>query len=87
MLPFDAGFHRAHLGHFVILEIPDDLGSAVVYLEGHAGESFLDGASDVDTYDEVFAEVRGHALDPGASREIVRRYLGTDAPRGKVHSP
>ena len=87
LLPFDAGLTRAHLGHFVILDIPDDLGSAVVYLEGHAGESFLDGASDVDTYDDVFAEVRGHALDPRASREIVRRYLGNYAPRGKVHSP
>ena len=87
LLAFDAGFHRANLGHFVILDIPDDLGSAVVYLEGHAGESFLDNASDVDTYDDVFAEVRGHALDLLASREIVRRYLGTHAPRGKVHSP
>ena len=74
LFPFAAGFGRAHMGHFVILEIPDDLGSTIVYSEGPAGESFLDGASDVDVYDDVFTEVRGHALAPHASREVVRRY-------------
>ena len=74
VFPFAAGADRAHMGHFVILDIPDDLGSTVVYSEGHAGESFLDAASDVDVYDDVFTEVRGHALTPSASREVVRRY-------------
>lgn len=75
IFPFAAGVDRAHMGHFVILDIPDDLGSTVVYSEGHAGESFLDAASDVDLYDDVFTEVRGHALAPQASREAVRRHL------------
>jgi len=36
VLPFDAGFHRAHIGSFVLLEFP--AGTAdVVYVEGHAG--------------------------------------------------
>ena len=70
LFPFEAGVDRAHMGHFVILDIPDDLGSTVVYSEGHAGESFLDGASDVDVYDDVFTEVSGHALAPRASRGV-----------------
>ncbi|MDT0352513.1 helix-turn-helix domain-containing protein [Pseudonocardia charpentierae] len=84
LVAFDAGIHRAHMGHFVILEIPDDLGSDVVYFEGHAGESFLDGPSEVDAYDDVFAEVSGLALDARASRAAVRRYLDDYAPRGKA---
>jgi transcriptional regulator with XRE-family HTH domain len=86
VFPFGAGVDRAHMGHFVILDIPDDLGSTVVYSEGHAGESFLDGAFDVDVYDDVFTEVRGHALAPHASREVVRRYHDDFAPR-EAHSP
>jgi transcriptional regulator with XRE-family HTH domain len=84
VFPFGAGTVRAHMGHFVILDIPDDLGSTVVYSEGHAGETFLDGASDVDVYDDVFTEVRGRALAPRASCDLVRRYL--DDP-GRAHSP
>jgi transcriptional regulator with XRE-family HTH domain len=86
LFPFEAGVDRAHMGHFVILDIPDDLGSTVVYSEGHAGESFLDGVSDVDVYDDVFTEVSGHALTPRASGEAVRRYHDDFAPR-KAHSP
>ena len=81
IFPFRAGMRRAHMGHFVILEIPDDLGSTVVYSEGHAGESFLDGASDVDVYDDVFTEVRARSLAVGASRDVVRRYLDDPEPR------
>ena len=86
LVPFAAGVDRAHMGHFVILDIPDDLGSTVVYLEGHAGESFLDGAVDVDVYDDVFSEVRGRALALHESREVIRRYHHDFAPR-KAHSP
>ena len=86
LFPFAAGVCRAHMGHFVILDIPDDLGSTVVYSEGHAGESFLDGASDVDVYDDVFTEVRGHALSPRASQDVVRRYLRDLASR-KASTP
>jgi transcriptional regulator with XRE-family HTH domain len=86
VFPFDAGVDRAHMGHFVILDIPDDLGSTVVYSEGHAGETFLDGVSDVDAYDDVFTEVRAHALAPRASREVVRRYHDDFAPR-EARSP
>ena len=86
LVPFVAGVDRAHMGHFVILDIPDDLGSTVVYLEGHAGESFLDSAADVDTYDDVFTEVSGHALAPRATREVIHRYQADFAPR-EARSP
>jgi transcriptional regulator with XRE-family HTH domain len=74
VVPFSAGMLRAHAGHFVLLEIPDELGSDVAYIEGHAGETYLTGSSDVDLYRDVFTDVLGHALSPGESRTLISRY-------------
>lgn len=73
VLPFDAGFHRAHIGSFVVLAFP--AGTAdVVYVEGHAGESYLENRSDVDRYNAIFDDVVDRALSPDASREVIARY-------------
>ena len=74
VLPFTAGVRRPHLGRFVLLDIPDDLGSDVVYIEGHAGETILEGQSDVDLYRDVFADALARSLDPDESRDAVRRH-------------
>lgn len=73
VLPFAAGLRRAHMGHFMLLEIPDDLGSDLVYVEGHAGETFLESESDVDSYRNVFDDALVRSLDAAQSREVVRR--------------
>ena len=80
VLSYGAGIHRAHSGHFVVLEIPEALGSDVVYIEGHAGETYLDGESDVDLYKDVFTDVLRHALSPSSSREVIARYRIAHAP-------
>ena len=84
VLPFTAGLRRAHMDHFVLLEIPDDLGSDLVYIEGHAGETFLESESDVDLYRDVFDDALARCMDAGASREAVRRHASPFAPR-KAH--
>jgi transcriptional regulator with XRE-family HTH domain len=84
VLPFTAGLRRAHMDHFMLLEIPDDLGSDLVYIEGHAGETFLESESDVDLYRDVFADALARSLDAGASREVVRRFAHDHAPPGKA---
>ena len=84
IFPFAAGVERAHMGHFILLEIPNDLGSDLVYTEGHAGETFLEGESDVDLYRDVFDDVLAHSLDQGASREVVRRHVSTFVPPRKA---
>jgi hypothetical protein len=81
VLPFTAGVHRAHAGNFVILSIPEALGSDVVFVESHAGEAYLEGQSDVDLYKEVFADVLARTLTLDASREAVARYLHDYAPQ------
>ncbi len=84
VLSFDDGLSRAHMGTFSILEIPDDLGSGVVYVEGPAGETFLESDSDVELYLDVFDDAVGRSLDAGRSREAVRRWLDHHAPRERA---
>ncbi|MGH3588733.1 MAG: helix-turn-helix domain-containing protein [Pseudonocardia sp.] len=80
VLPFVASMVRAHAGRFVLLSIPDDLGSDVVYVEGGTGEAYLDHEPDVERYEEVFADAEAHALDPVESLEMITRYEKQHAP-------
>ena len=75
VLPFESGLFRAHAGHFVILEIPADLGSDVVLIEGHAGSSYLDAESDVDLYKGIHTEAWDAALAPAESRAVISAQL------------
>jgi len=84
VLPFTAGPRRSHHGHFMLLEIPDDLGSDVVYIEGHAGGKFLESESDVDLYRDVFDDALARSLDAGASRDAVGNSAAHFAPPGKA---
>lgn len=80
VLPFDAGMHRAHAGRFAILDFPEDLGTSVVYVEGPAGDSYLDVESDVAVYQDVLADAALTALDRAASIDLIDRYLAVHAP-------
>lgn len=84
VLPFTAGVRRAHMAHFMLLDIPDDLGSDLVYIEGHAGETFLEARSDVDLYRDVFDDALARSLDAGASRDAVGDSAAHFAPPGKA---
>ena len=71
VLPFGAGALRAHACQFGLLEIPPALGASVVYVETHAGESYLEGSSDVELYRDLHAEACREALGAAASRRLV----------------
>jgi len=75
LLPFAAGLRRVQIGRFDILEFADDSVPDVVYIEGHAGETYLESGSDVDLYKGVLADAVDHALPPEASRAMITRYL------------
>ncbi len=75
VLPFEAGVHRALAGPFVVLGFPRDAGADVVYIEGHAGDTYLERESDVDLYRLVLADALRRALDPEATRDFIRRCL------------
>lgn len=72
VLPFAAGIRRAHAGHFTLLEIPRELGSDLVYIEGHAGETYVDG-DEVARYRDIFDDVLRHSLPTAASLALLAR--------------
>ena len=63
------------IGGFDILEFADDAVPDVVYVEGQAGETYLENRSDVDLYKDVLTDAVDHALAPDASRAMITRYL------------
>jgi transcriptional regulator with XRE-family HTH domain len=75
LLPFAAGLHRVQIGRFDILEFADEAVADVVYVEGHAGETYLESPSDVDLYKDVLNDAVDHALPPEASRALIADYL------------
>lgn len=68
----------------MLLESSADLGSCVVYIESHAGETFLESESDVDLYRDVFDDALARSLDAGESREVVRSSTSHFTPPGKA---
>lgn len=81
VLPADVGFLRAHFGAFVLLGIPPERGSGVVFVEGHAGNAFLDAPADYVLYQNVFADALDQSLSPDTSAKVIDRYLAHHAPR------
>jgi transcriptional regulator with XRE-family HTH domain len=74
VLPFTAGFHRALAGPFVVLRFPPGAAD-VVYIEGHAGDRYLEARSDVDLYKDVFVDVTRRALSSLESRDLIGHWL------------
>jgi transcriptional regulator with XRE-family HTH domain len=81
VLPASTGLLRAHVAAFVLLGIPTELGSDVAFMEGQAGNAFLDARADIELYEEVFADALGRALSPADSVGMINRYLAHHAPR------
>lgn len=80
VLPAETGLLRAHVAAFVLLGIPTELGSDVVYMEGQGGHTFLDARSDIELYEEVFADALARALSPADSAAMIDRYLAHQTP-------
>lgn len=74
VLPFSVGVHRAHLGQFVILEMPEPLAD-MVFIEGHAGDTYLDSTDDVKLYKEVYTDVVVRSLPTRDSKVLIAEYL------------
>jgi transcriptional regulator with XRE-family HTH domain len=81
ILPFDSGLHRGASGPFTILELPEPLVD-VVYVEGPAGDSYMDSPDEVRHYRDVHADVSARAADPDRSRGLLVDYLRRHQERG-----
>ena len=78
ILPFDHGGHQATTGAFAILRFDDPADPDVVYVEGFAGDVYLDSAEDAQRATLVFDRLRADALSSTKSTEMIttvaRRY-------------
>lgn len=73
VLGFEAGFHRALSGQFVVLKLRGGLDD-VVYVEGHAGDTYLDSESDVKLFEDIHSDVLARCMPPDESLTTLERY-------------
>ncbi|MDQ3150986.1 MAG: helix-turn-helix domain-containing protein [Actinomycetota bacterium] len=79
VVPFAAGLHHGILsGPFEILRFPSNSNGQetephTVYVDGFTGDLYLDKPREIARYHEAFTNIRGAALDEGASEELITR--------------
>jgi hypothetical protein len=69
-VPFSAGAHPAMESSFDILEL-GAVAPSVVYVEGLAGNMYLERAQDLERYEKAFEILRGAALSPQDSLDLI----------------
>lgn len=72
VLPFSMGGHAGLDGAFSIMEFPEPEDPDVVYLEGRAGNVYVEAAEDVRRYTLIFDHLGAAALPPGESAGFLR---------------
>jgi transcriptional regulator with XRE-family HTH domain len=72
VIPFAAGAYLAADGYFVLLEFEDNSGLwPVVFIEGLAGNQYLERKADIARYRETIDYLRVGALEPPASVDLI----------------
>lgn len=79
VLPFVVGAHPAVESNFSILEF-DEKVPDVVYVEGLAGNLYLESPSDLDRYRNVLKKLLSVSLTSAASDGMLRAFLDRYAP-------
>lgn len=72
LLPFSLGAHPGLYGPFVILTFPDPTPN-LVWLENPKNSVYFESADDVDSYTEIFDQLRAGALGPSETRTRMAR--------------
>jgi transcriptional regulator with XRE-family HTH domain len=70
VIPYSVGAHPAMDNNFDILEF-EDVASPVVYVEGLMGWLYIEREHEVARYQQVFEHLRGIALDPQETIELI----------------
>ncbi|RAY15194.1 transcriptional regulator [Actinomadura craniellae] len=71
VLPFEAGPHPAMLGEFIILKFEGAIAPDIVYIDGLAGDLFVDDAPSIARYIRAFEHLRAIASSPAATHKIL----------------
>ncbi len=73
VIPFAAGAHPGMLGAFSVMTFPEH--SGIAYLDGLAGDLFLEAESDRVRYTSVFGSLLATALDHDESLALIESSL------------
>ncbi|MFJ4671066.1 helix-turn-helix domain-containing protein [Kitasatospora purpeofusca] len=71
VVPFRVGAHASMAGPYVILGFPSEAAMDVVLLDNPSGSMWLEGAKEVEAYQELWDDVRTKALSPVESLELI----------------
>jgi transcriptional regulator with XRE-family HTH domain len=77
LIPFDVGAHPGLDSNFVILEFAKPMVNDIVYVEGAAGNIYLESAADLQRYKRIFSRLQSIALDPEGSAAMAARIAAT----------
>jgi transcriptional regulator with XRE-family HTH domain len=78
LIPLGLGAHAAMDSTFVILEFNEPIVNDVVYVEGLAGNIYLESAAELKRYKQVFSRLRSIASSLEDSIALVTRRLTDD---------
>jgi hypothetical protein len=84
VIPYKAGAHPAMDSTFTILDFTDPVPS-VVYVEGLVGYIYLERPQDLARYEHVFDRLKGLALSPQDSAELMAK-VGANYRRAEADS-
>lgn len=77
IIPFSAGAYAAADGYFVLLEFEEDSNLwPVVYIEGLAGNQYLQRREEIARYRETIEYLRGRAMSPDDSVALLIKMRG-----------
>jgi Domain of unknown function (DUF5753) len=76
VIPYAVGAHPGMAGPLTIMEFPDAADPEVVYIDGMAGDLFLEGETEVRRYIGVFEHLQAAALRPADSVRLIGELAG-----------
>lgn len=72
VVPFEAGVYPGMLGSFVVMDFPDPFDAPLVYVDGLAGDIFLESGDDVARFARMFDAIAKAALSQAQSRKLIQ---------------
>lgn len=71
VIPYGQGAHPGMFGAFTIFDFDEDMHSPVVYVEGPAGNLYLEKASDLSRCSMIYNQLTARALSPQDSMSLL----------------
>lgn len=71
VLPYRVGAHAGLEGAFTVLSFAEEVDPDVAYVEGTAGDVYVESSDQVDRYKMAFVRIRDAALSPEASMKLI----------------